>query len=96
MVLFFIGKLVKYPIHIKKYRVITYIKKVGGIGMSKREEFQNISKQSIDLLINATLKRHGIKIDTKPELSDEEKAELKSLIEGLKQNVESLTNITKK
>lgn len=64
--------------------------------MSNKEEFEKISKQSMDLLINATLKRHGIKLDTKPQLSDEDRAELKSLIEGLKQNVESLTNITKK
>lgn len=64
--------------------------------MSKKEEFEKISKQSMDLLINATLKRHGIKLDTKPQLSDEDRAELRNLIEGLKQNVESLTNITKK
>lgn len=64
--------------------------------MSNKEEFEKISKQSMDLLINATLKRHGIKLDTKPQLSDEERKELKSLIEGLKKNVESLTNITKK
>ncbi|WP_066048334.1 hypothetical protein [Robertmurraya korlensis] len=64
--------------------------------MSNKEEFEKISKQSMDLLINATLKRHGINLDTKPQLSDEEREELKSLIEGLKQNVESLTNITKK
>jgi malate/lactate dehydrogenase len=64
--------------------------------MSNKEEFEKISKQSMDLLINATLKRHGINLDTKPQLSDKEREELKSLIEGLKQNVESLTNITKK
>ncbi|SHS87051.1 Uncharacterised protein [Mycobacteroides abscessus subsp. abscessus] len=64
--------------------------------MSNKEEFEKVSKQSMDLLINATLKRHGINLNTKPQLSDEDRAELKSLIEGLKQNVESLTNITKK
>lgn len=63
--------------------------------MSHKEEFEKISRQSIDLLINSTLKRHGIKLE-KPEMTEQERKEIKSLIEGLKKNVESLTDITKK
>lgn len=64
--------------------------------MSHKDEFEKVSRQSIDMLINATMKRHGISFDKKPEMTEQEKAELKKLIEELKQSVATLTNLQKK
>lgn len=75
---------------------ITYSKKLGGFTMDHKEEFEKISRQSIDMLITATMKRHGITIDKKPEMSEQEKDELRKLIEDLKSSVATLTNIQKK
>lgn len=56
--------------------------------------FKNTSEKIIDMLVGATLKRHNVQLDSKS-LNDEEKQQLKNLVEELKQNVQSLQEKSK-
>ncbi|MUK88036.1 hypothetical protein GMD78_06435 [Ornithinibacillus sp. L9] len=64
--------------------------------MGNNREFDNISKKSIDMLINSTFKRHGISLDKPQRLNLKEKQELKKLVRDLQKGVNSLTRTTKK
>ncbi|KAB8126250.1 hypothetical protein F9U64_20325 [Gracilibacillus oryzae] len=52
-------------------------------------EISKTSAKIIDMLVGSTLKKHNAQIDSQ-QLSAEEKAQIKSLVEELKQSVESL------
>ncbi|MFG6149373.1 hypothetical protein [Halobacillus sp. B23F22_1] len=51
--------------------------------------FKKTSEKLIDMLVGSTLKRHKVALNG-DHLSNEEKEQLRSLVEELKQNVESL------
>ncbi|SEQ24318.1 hypothetical protein SAMN05216232_2009 [Virgibacillus subterraneus] len=64
--------------------------------MGNNREFNNISKKSIDMLINSTFKRHGVSLDKPQKITLKEKQELKNLVKELQKGVTSLTKTTKK
>lgn len=49
----------------------------------------DITHQAIDMLLEATLKKHGVKLDSK-KIDNKEKEKLDLLVSTLKKNVESL------
>ena len=49
----------------------------------------DITHQAIDMLLEATLKKHGVKLDFK-KIDNKEKEKLDLLVSTLKKNVESL------
>ncbi|PWU70135.1 MULTISPECIES: hypothetical protein [Gracilibacillus] len=59
------------------------------------DDFKNVSSQIIDMLVGATLKRHKVQLDGSS-LSEEEKVQLKELVEELKHNVQTLQKNAKK
>jgi len=55
---------------------------------------ENLSRKSVDLLLNSILKKNGASL-RRPTLSMKEKQELKRLIKDLQQSVNSLTKSKK-
>ncbi|ASK61089.1 hypothetical protein CFK37_02190 [Virgibacillus phasianinus] len=56
--------------------------------MSNKEN-KNLSGNVIDLLVDSTLKKHGIKLEPE-KLDDKQKEELKNMVNNLRKSVESL------
>lgn len=52
-------------------------------------DIKNTSDKIIDMLVGSTLKRHDVQLNSKS-LNEEEKEQLRHLVEELKQDVQSL------
>lgn len=61
--------------------------------MVSNKNFKDTSEKIVDMLVGSTLKRHNIQLDSK-NLSEEDREELKKMIEDLKQSVQSLQKKT--
>lgn len=59
------------------------------------KEIKNASEKLIDMLVGSTLKRHNAELDG-TSLDEEEKEQLRNIVEELKQSVEALKNDTTK
>lgn len=53
------------------------------------KELKDTSGKIIDMLVGATLKRHNVQLDSQ-NLQNEDREQLKKLVEELKQDVQSL------
>lgn len=58
--------------------------------MSKNEDVNKTSNQIIDMLVDTTLKRHGVKLGEK-KIDPNEKEEVRKMVNNLRQNVEALS-----
>ncbi|SEI02703.1 hypothetical protein SAMN05192559_107224 [Halobacillus karajensis] len=58
------------------------------------KEIKHASEKLIDMLVGTTLKRHNAEIDG-TSLEEEEKEQLRKIVEDLKQSVEALNKTTK-
>jgi len=61
----------------------------------RNRSLDSITNQSVNLLIDSVLKRHGVKL-RKPRLSAQEKRKLKNLLMDLESNVNKLVKTIKK
>lgn len=61
--------------------------------MPNNKDFENISSQVIEVLVDSTLKRHGAKLQPE-KIGQKEKDELKAMIETIKKSVDQLTKKT--
>lgn len=57
--------------------------------MSEENNYENMSKQVIDLLVDQTLKKHDAKFDAN-KLDEKDKESIRDLVENLKQSVHDL------
>lgn len=57
--------------------------------MSKNQNPRNLSNHVIDLLVDSTLKKHGVKLES-AKIDHKEKEALNSMINNLKNRVEEL------
>lgn len=58
--------------------------------MPDNKGFENVSNQVIDVLVDATLKKHGVKLQAE-KIGQKEKDELKAMVDTLKKSVDQLT-----
>lgn len=58
--------------------------------MAKYEEFNQISKKIIDMLVDTTLKKHDVKLEA-DKIAPETKDELRELVQELQKSVHALT-----
>jgi non-homologous end joining protein Ku len=56
-----------------------------------KNQFEDLSRKSLDMLINSTLNKHKVKLKKPKKMSMKEKQEIRKLVEDLKKSVESLT-----
>lgn len=57
--------------------------------MSNQKGYGNLSNDVLDMLVDSTLKKHGVKLEPN-KLDDTEKEQLKKMVDNLKKNVEAL------
>ncbi|WP_181351257.1 hypothetical protein [Thalassobacillus sp. CUG 92003] len=60
----------------------------------KKNDHKEVYDKVIDMLVNTTLNRHGVKLD-KNKIDQKNKEELKKMVEELKNNVNSLSKTEK-
>lgn len=53
------------------------------------KDFRDTSEKIIDMLVGSTLKRHNVQLNSQ-NLTDEDREQLKDLVEQLKEDVQSL------
>ncbi|MBM7599732.1 hypothetical protein JOC34_002100 [Virgibacillus halotolerans] len=61
--------------------------------MQNNKDFENVSNHVIDMLLDSTLKKHGVKLETE-KVGQKEKEELKTMVESLKKSVDQLSQKT--
>lgn len=54
------------------------------------KDFGNVSNHVIDMLVDSTLKKHGVKLEPE-KIGSKEKDELKNMVDTLKNSVDALT-----
>lgn len=59
-------------------------------GLPNNKEFENVSSQVIDVLVDSTLRKHGVKLQAE-KIGQKEKEELVAMIETIKKSVDQLT-----
>lgn len=55
-----------------------------------KDDFENVSRQIIDMIVGTTLKRHGVKLNEE-KIDPKEKEELRKMVNNLRDSVEALT-----
>lgn len=63
--------------------------------LGNENEYKNASQTIIDMLVDATLKRHEVTLDAK-KIDDKTKEELRKLVKNLESSVQALTKSTEK
>ena len=59
-------------------------------GLQDHNDFDKVSNSVIDMLLDSTLKKHGVKLETE-KINEKQKEELRTMVARLKKSVDQMS-----